>query len=99
MKLRSVMASSALLLLVATAACEKSSPAAPSATAPATLSSGEAPVTNASTGVTLAAATLVAPAANKQFRFTEQPVTLTVNNGLTTGTTALTYTFEVATDA
>jgi hypothetical protein len=101
MKSKSVFVTGALLLLVVTAACEKTSPAAPttsSAASAATLSSGESPVTIASTGVTLGAATLVAPVPNRQFKFNEQPVTLIVNNGLTTGTTPLTYMFEVATD-
>ena len=102
MKLKSVFETGTVLLLLVTAACEKSSPAAPSAVAAvpaATLAAADSPVRIASTGVTIGGATPVSPAANKQFKFIEQPVTLVVNNGLTTGTTALTYTFEVATDA
>ena len=36
---------------------------------------------------------------NQQFKYAEQPLTLTVKNAVSTGTTALTYSFEVATDA
>jgi hypothetical protein len=41
----------------------------------------------------------VSPAVNQQFKYSEQPLTLTVKNAVSTGTTARTYTFEVATDA
>jgi hypothetical protein len=39
-----------------------------------------------------------APAANVSIRFADQPITLTVQNAVATGSTASTYTFEVATD-
>ena len=39
------------------------------------------------------------PTANQQFKNVEQPITLTVKNAVTSGTTPLTYTFEVASDA
>src|SRR6185295_3059614 len=38
------------------------------------------------------------PTLNQQLKNSEQPLTLTIRNAVTTGTTALTYTFEVATD-
>jgi hypothetical protein len=56
-------------------------------------------VTDAKTGVTLTTPTLMTPANNQEIRNVDQPVTLTIKNAVTTGTTALTYTFEVATDA
>jgi hypothetical protein len=102
MKLKPLSVGSVLVLLVVTAACEKTSPTAPASAAGATVgatTAGESPVTDASTGVTIGAPQLVSPAANKQFRFVEQPVTLTISNGVTTGSVPLTYTFEVATDA
>jgi hypothetical protein len=51
------------------------------------------------TGVTLTSPAPVSPTLNQQFKFAEQPITLTVTNAVSTGTTALTYTFEVASDA
>jgi hypothetical protein len=96
MKLKSLSIWSALALLVVTTACTKASPTRPSDEG----ASGQtAAVTDAVTGVTLTAPTPVSPAANQQFKFAEQPLTLTVTNALSTGTTPLTYTFEVASDA
>src|SRR5437867_3734016 len=91
-----------LALLVTAAACGKSNP-----TNPTTLATGRqnavvtqpAAFTDAKTGITLTAPTLVTPNDGQQFRFAEQPLTLTVGNGVTTGTTALTYSFQVASDA
>src|SRR4029079_13325064 len=62
-------------------------------------SSAAATVTDASTGVTVGAPQPVSPADNAQFKNVEQPVKLVISNGVTTGSTPLTYTFEVATDA
>ena len=96
MKLKSFGIWSALALLAATTACTKASPTRPS---DGTASGQTASVTDAVTGVTLTAPTPVSPSANQQFKFAEQPITLTVANALSTGTTPLTYTFEVASDA
>jgi hypothetical protein len=96
MKVKSFGIWSALALFAFTTACTKASPTRPT--------DGSAPgqtaaVTDAVTGVTLTAPTLVSPSVNQQFKFAEQPITLTVANAVSTGTTALTYTFEVASDA
>ena len=96
MNLKSFGLWSALALLVVSTACTKSSPARPSDD---TASGQTASVTDATTGVTLTSPTPVSPTVNQQFKFVEQPVTLTVANAVTTGSTPLTYTFEVATDA
>ena len=96
MKLKSFGIWSALALLVITTACQKTSPTRPSDEGASGTASA---VTDAVTGVTLTSPTLLTPAVNQQFKFVEQPVTLTVKNAVTTGTTALTYLFEVATDA
>ncbi len=56
-------------------------------------------MTDATTGVTLTSPSPVTPTANQQFKNVEQPITLTVKNAVTSGTTALVYTFEVATDS
>jgi hypothetical protein len=56
-------------------------------------------VTDATTGVTLTAPSPVTPTANQQFKNVDQPITLTIKNAVTSGTTALTYSFEVASDA
>lgn len=97
MKLKSLGIWSALALLVATTtACQKASPTRPSDDGASGTSSS---VTDAVTGVTLTTPTLVTPTVNQQFKFVEQPVTLTVKNAVSTGTVALTYLFEVSTDA
>jgi len=56
-------------------------------------------VTDARTGATVIAGKPASPAAGAQIQWAQQPITLTVTNGVTTGSSALTYTFEVATDA
>jgi len=97
MKLKSLGMCSVLALTLAAVACEKKSPASPSSDLNA--SSQPTSVTDATTGITLTAPTAVTPNPNQQLRNVEQPVTLTVRNAVSTGTTALTYTFEVASDA
>jgi hypothetical protein len=96
MTLKSFAIWSALAGLVATAACEKS-PARPSTVveSPAATTTS---VTDARTGVTMTSPAPSSPADNAQIKFASQPITLTVTNGVTTGSTPLTYTFEVATD-
>ena len=56
-------------------------------------------MTDAVTGVTLTTPSLVTPTVNQQFKNVEQPITLTVKNAVTSGSTTLTYTFEVASDS
>jgi hypothetical protein len=87
-----------LALLVIAAGCEQNSAATtPSGVVGTT--AAEAPVRDASTGATISAPQLVSPPANKQFKFLEQPIVLTITNAVTTGSSPLTYTFEVATDS
>jgi hypothetical protein len=85
-------------VLVPAAACTKSSaPAKPSSVADAE----EAPssMTDAKTGVTLTTPVPVSPAQNAEIKFAEQPITLTVRNAASSGSSAPTYTFQVASDA
>jgi hypothetical protein len=96
MKLKSFGIWSALALLAITTACTKASPTRPS---DGTASGQTASVTDATTGVTLTSPSLVTPTVNQQFKNVDQPVTLTIKNAVTSGTTALTYSFEVASDA
>jgi hypothetical protein len=77
--------------------CEKKSPTAPST--PQTASSGTASVTDAATGITLTSPAPLTPVDGQQFKFSDQPLTLTTANAITTGSKALTYTFEVASDS
>lgn len=88
---------SAVALVVAATACEKKSPVTPSPgdTAPA----GQASTVDAKTGISVTAPVPASPAAGTQFKFQNQPVTIAVSNGVSTGSTASTYLFEVATDA
>src|SRR3954453_11464113 len=88
---------SAIALIVTVSACTKSSPARPSTVADS--DGATSSVTDAKTGVTLTSPALVSPAWNASLRFAEQPLTLTVRNGVSTGSTARTYTFQVASDA
>src|SRR4051812_39964990 len=96
MKQKSLCLWSALALFVATTACTKASPTRPS---DGTASGQTASVTDAVTGVTLTSPSLVTPTVNQQFKNVEQPITLTIKNAVTSGTTPLTYSFEVASDA
>ena len=96
MKLKFFSLGSALALLVVAAACAKS-PAQPT---PATGSSQPTTATSStdSTGVTLVSPALVSPASLAQITNVSQPITLVINNGLSTGKATPTYTFEVASD-
>src|SRR5262249_38614639 len=95
MKHRSLGIVSALALILAAAACEKKSPASPSESA---VSPETTVVTNASTGISITTPIPVTPDNNVLIRNVEQPLTLVVKNAVSTGSTALTYTFEVASD-
>jgi hypothetical protein len=86
----------ALLLLAVTVGCEKASPARPSSTD--TASAAPESVTDARSGATIIAARPAAPENGASIAFGQQPIALSVSNAVTTGTTALTYTFEVAGD-
>src|SRR5258708_20368009 len=86
----------ALALFVATTACTKTSPTRPS---DGTASGATTSVTDATTGITLTSPALVTPTVNQQFKNVEQPITLTVKNAVTSGTTPLPYTFEIASAA
>src|SRR5438477_9865970 len=87
---------SAFALLALTAACTKASPTRPT---DASAAGTTAVAVDAVTGVTLTAPTLISPTVNQVFKYAEQPLTLTVKNAVSTGTTPRTYSFEVATDA
>jgi|SRR5579862_509202 len=95
MKLNSVRVCCALVLAVAAAACQKSSPTRPSDTTSASTTTS---VTDAVTGITLTTPVLSTPADQTKAKFADQPLTLTVKNAVSTGTAPLTYTFQVATD-
>src|SRR5947209_8036507 len=76
------------LLLLATAGCQTSKSASP--TAPT--------VAGPIAGVTISAPVLLQPAQGFKFKESEQPIQLIVQNATTSGVRALTYTFEVAAD-
>src|SRR3989475_12722621 len=97
MPLKSTKVVAALPLLVVAAGCEKKAPTTPSSTSAVSIES--ASVTDAKTGITLTSPAAVSPTDGQQLKFSDQPIKLVVNTATTTGTTALTYTFEVATDA
>jgi hypothetical protein len=77
-------------------ACTQSSPARPTDTAAA---AETASVLDAKSGVTITTPQLVSPVVGQKLKFTEQPITLTVRNGASTGSAPLTYSFQVASDA
>ena len=100
MKLKLFTTWSALALLASATACTKASPTRPSdETASTASTSASSSVKDAVTGITLTSPTPISPTANQQFKYAEQPLTLTVGNALSTGSTPLNYTFEVASDA
>jgi hypothetical protein len=100
MKLKFFTIWSALALLASAAACTKATPTRPSdETVSAASTSTSTSVKDAVTGITLTSPTPITPIANQQFKYAEQPLTLTVGNALSTGSSVLTYTFEVASDA
>ena len=76
--------------------CQKASPTRPSGVDTASVSA--ASVTDARTGVTIIAARPASPANNAAIAWALQPITLSVTNGVTSNSSALTYTFEVSTD-
>src|SRR3954451_17355949 len=88
---------SACALVVVTTACTKSSPARPTeaSVAPA----GEAATAVTVNGITLPPPHPVTPRAGQRLRSAAQPVTLTLKNAASTGSTPLTYGFQVANDA
>ena len=78
-----------VILAVAALACESSkseNPTSPSVAGPIA-------------GVSLTTPALLEPPANRQYAVADLPVKLTIQNSTTTGQRAVTYTFEVATDA
>jgi len=87
---------SALALAAAAAGCTNSSPTRP---ADVGASSQGSAVTDARTGVTLTTPQPLTPTNGQQLKFADQPLTLTFKNGVTTGSTALTYSVQVASDA
>jgi hypothetical protein len=96
MKLKSLSVVTALALAVAASACTKSSP-----TRPTDSGSGAstASVTDAKTGITITTPVAASPTDGQRFKYADQPLTLTVKNAAATGSGALTYTFQVASDA
>jgi hypothetical protein len=97
MKLKALSLLSAALCLAISVACEKNSPTVASDLAAST--AGQA-VTDAATGITVTAPSLTSPAANATFKYSDQPLTLTVKNAVRTSVSVTTtYLFEVATDS
>ena len=86
-----------MLLCGVAIGCQKASPTRP--TVEDTASVSAASVTDARTGVTIVAARPASPAANASISWASQPITISVTNGVTSNGSALTYTFQVATDA
>lgn len=97
MRLKSLTVWSALAILATTTACEKASPTRPSEVGGA--SAAVESVTDARTGATIIAARPTSPANQATIRWTDQPITLSVTNAVTTGTAPITYTVQVAGDA
>lgn len=89
---------SALALVAMATACAKSSssPTQPSTSTATTAASGGVSGTESASFTTPGPA---APADGAQIKYASQPVTLTVNNAVTTGKGTATYSFEVATDS
>ena len=86
----------ALALAGLAVACTKSSPTRPT---DASASDQVSTIQDAKTGVTLTTPQLVTPTSGQRFKFADQPLTLAVRNGVSTGSSPLTYSFQVASDA
>src|SRR5262245_45975222 len=98
-RLITLAAASALALAVA---CTKQTVTHPSDTvaAPETASTSSSAGSTASPmSVSITTPTAVTPSDGQAIKYADQPVTLTVRNSVGTGATALTYSFQVATDA
>src|SRR5262245_12845332 len=96
MKQKCLSAFIAVASISIASACTESSPTRPTETA---ASEQVSSILDAKSGVTLVSPQLLSPVAGHRLKFTEQPITLTVKNGVSTGSTPLTYTFQVASDA
>jgi hypothetical protein len=102
MKQKALCIWSALALLAFASACAQKNPTSPTTTQSAPVAAQqqtETPATITKNGVTLTSPVAVSPADGQQFKFADQPIKLVVSNAVTTGTSAATYTFEVATDS
>ena len=95
MNLKSLGVCTAIVVALGAAACTKSSPARPT---DGSATGTTASVTDASTGITITTPTLASPADGAKFKYTDQPLTLTINNAAATGGT-ITYSFQVASDS
>jgi hypothetical protein len=96
MKLNTLCVCTALVLAVGAAACTKSSPTRPTDAASAGTSASVSDATAG--GATVTTPTPASPANGARFKYTDQPLTLTINNAATTGGT-ITYSFQVASDS
>lgn len=96
MKLNTLCVCTALVLAVGAAACTKSSPTRPTDAASAGTTASVSDATAG--GSTVTTPTPASPANGARFKYTDQPITLTVNNAATTGGT-ITYSFQVASDS
>lgn len=96
MKQKCVRVLSTFVAIAVMAACTKSSPSRPTETG---ASDEVSTILDAKTGVSLTSPVPVSPVPGHALKFTEQPITLTVRNAVTTGSSAPIYTFQVATDA
>ena len=95
MNLKSMGVCTAVVVALGAAACTKSSPARPT---DGSANGTTASVTDASTGITITTPTLASPVDGAKFKYTDQPLTLTINNAAATGGT-ITYSFQVASDS
>src|SRR5579871_961922 len=93
MKQNSLCVWTAMVLAVGAAACTKSSPARPTDTAAAGTSASVSDAT-----VSITTPTPASPADGQKLKYADQPITLTVNNAVTTGG-SITYSFQVASDS
>ena len=90
----------AVAFVMAATACSSSSPVNPTQTTAATAAAPTSVTfTDGKTSITLTTPQLTSPADGASIKFADQPVTLTVKNAVATRPGAMTYTFQVASDA
>jgi hypothetical protein len=98
------MACGAIASLVTVVACSSNpttmtNPTSSPAAATGGAGAPAAAVTDVKSGITLTAPLPLTPTDGQQFKFSDQPLTLTLKNAATSGSTPLTYSFQVASDS
>ncbi len=108
MNLKCLSVCTGLVLALVISACDHSTTAPSTQSSAATTTSASTATSSTSSagggtittnGVTITTPTLVTPTDGMKFKYSDQPLTLTVKDAAATGSGQMTYTFQVASDA